>query len=1151
MRYAVRKERVKGEESSVMSSEYSGEAKAEADQNKTVDLDLLELEKYIHDIRKFLPVPVCQISPRGVILDSDKAFEELLHYPKNELIGTLLSSHFVQKEEFEYVHETTLAKGGVKNHRLALKSREGETIMVNASTLVRKDEGGRHIGYFASFVDVTEQEKSDTALRESEEKFSMVFHKSNDAIFIHDLKGRIIDVNQRVIDEFGYTRDEFLRLCIADIHPKSARAESRRAFQTVSREGMVKFEIDFMRKDGSTFPAEVSSSVFKLKGKRMVQGIVRNITERKVAMEALRESEEKCRNVIEHSLQGIVIIQSEPFQIQFANPALVKAFGYSYDDMSKHTLETISTLIHEEDRAMVLKRLRTALAGNALSPPYQLRILRKDGSIAWIEIHGTNIVYKGKPAVQISVIDITKRKNIEKELEESEEKYRNLIEQSFLGVIIAKVGPLRVYFANSAAAHIFGYSVEELTRLPPEEIQKRIHPDDMPVILERFKALMEGDVARRHEIRIRKKDGTERWIEIYGHRIEHRGMSVLQVIVSDITEKREAERARLESELRYKILFEKSPLAITVVNATGVITDCNTRTEQMTGYRKEEIVRKRFDELLTLTPGSMPSLQEKFEKLASGYDVEPYELEIIKKNGTKRIVRVTNATVTEKETIIGFQIIAADITEQKKIENEIGASEQRYLRLSQEFKGILDAIPDNLTFQGPDMRIVWANQAAAVSISRTVDDLIGKRCFELWHGRKEPCEGCPVILAMQKNLPAVGEIKTPDSRYWEVRGFPILENGKVRGAVEIARDITGRRLMEVALREGEEKYRLLLEQSGDIISYFSEEGMVLVMNKNAAQGLKSSPRELVGKHLNELFDEQLSELAFERIRRVVMSGESEEHEDIVALPTENGWFRSSYHLVRGATGKPVGVQIISRNITERKRMEEELQRSERMKLLAQLAMGVSHEVRNPLGAILASTEALCHDLEGHSEYSEYLSHIRTQVHRLSVLMKDLLELGKPMEESAFEHEALQMLCSSGIELWKQTTVFKNHTIRFEKPAGGKNIIVRADGARIQQVCINLIENAAQNSPEGSEITLRIFEPRDGIVRFQVIDEGSGINDEDLGRVFEPFFSTRRQGSGLGLSIVKQIIETHGGTVDIRNNEDRPGCTAEIVLPIIP
>jgi PAS domain S-box-containing protein len=1010
-----------------MSSEFPGEIDSGTAKGKSVDVDLLELEKYIQDIWRFLPVPICQLSPRGVILDSDRAFEELLGCSKDALIGSLLSSYFVDRQAFEHVQESTLSGGSVNNYRTVLKGNRQDNVLAKVSTLLRKDEEGQELGYFASFTDITEQEKANAALKESEEKY---------------------------------------------------------------------------------------------------------------------------RTVVEHSLQGIIIVQGDPLRIRFANEALAKIFGYPLDELVQFSPEDIGALIHPDDREIALSRLQEVLSGNPLSPSNQIRIKRKDGSAAWIEIYGSRLQYQNKPAVQVSVVDITERKRIEEELKESEAKYRNLVEKSLLGIIIARLDPLRIYFANSAAARTFGYAQGEFLALDTERIRERIHPDDLPVVYRRFKAIMQGDAPKRQEIRINKKDGTERWVEIFGHRIEREREGVLQVTIIDTTERREAQRARIESELRYKVLFEKSPLSITIVDSSGRVLDCNRRTEQITGYAREEIVGKRFDELLTLKPETLPTLKGAFEKLAGGQSVEPYELEIIKKDGEECSIRVTNATVSEGGKIIGFQIIAADITGQKQVENELRNSEQQYLRLSQEFKGILDAIPDNLTFQGEDMRIVWANQAAAGSIEKEVDDVIGKRCFALWHGREEPCEGCPVLVAMKSKQPAKGEIGTPDGRHWEVRGFPILEDGRVRGAVEIARDISERKKMENALRESEEKYRLLLEQSGDIITYFNEDGVCLAMNRNAAAGFGSSPEGLAGRCIGDLFSGETAVSAFERIQRVARSGESEEHEDYVQFPRGEGWFRSSYHIVKGARGEVIGVQIISRDITERRKMEEELARSERMKLLAQLAMGVSHEVRNPLGAILASTEALCHDLESNSEYSEYLSHIRIQVNRLSILMKDLLELGKPMEEDTFENESLQMLCSSGVELWRQSTSFKHYMLQFVKPSGFKNILIRADGARIQQVCINLLENAAQNSPEGSKIMLKVFEPEGGTVRVQIIDEGSGINEDDLEKVFEPFFSTRKQGSGLGLSIVKQIIETHGGSVEIRNNEGGTGCTAEIVLPVV-
>lgn len=998
-----------------MSSEFTGE------REPRVDLDLLELEKYIHDIWEFLPVPICQISPRGIILDSDKAFEELLGYPKDELVGTLLSHYFCKQDEFSQMQGATLSQGSVSDCRVTMKGRDDDFILVSMSTLLRRDEQGEHLGYFASFIDITKRERSDEALRESEEKYSMLFHNSNDAIFIHDFEGRILDVNKKVLEEFGYSRDEFLTLNISDIHPGNAQADSRNAFAEVEESGAAHFEIDFLRKDGSTFPAEVSSSTFVLKGRVIVQGIVRNATERKLAIEALRESEEKYRSVVEHSLQGIIVFRVDPLRMLFANSAITRIFGYPAEMMIGFTPDRVTSLIHEEDRTRVLERLLKIAGGASPSPLNQLRIVRKDGTFAWIEVYGTRIRYEGQQALQVSVIDITDRKRMEADLRESEEKYRNLVERSLLGIIIGQMEPFSIFFANGAAARIFGYVLEEFVELPPEQIRKLIHPEDMPAVVDQYTTVLGGGAPKRQEIRIRTKEGAERWIELFGHRIERQGRSVLQVTILDITEKREAERARIESELRYRILFEKAPLSITIVDTAGRVTNCNRRTEEITGFSRAEIVGKRFDELLTLKPETLPTLKEKFEHLMMGEEAGPYELEIVNKDGKRRMLQITNSTVTEKGRITGFQIITIDISERTK--------------------------------------------------------------------------------------------------------------------------------MEEALRESEEKYRLLLEQSGDIISYFNAEGRCLAMNRNAAAGFQSSPEGLVGKHLSDLFREEIAVSALERIRRVAESGKSEEHEDYVQFPVGKGWFRSSYHPVEGAKGNVIGVQIISRDITERRRMEEELQRSERMKLLAQLAIGVSHEVRNPLGAILASTEALCHDLEGNSEYSEYLSHIRSQVNRLSNLMKDLLELGKPIAEGTFEDESLQMVCSSGVELWKQSTSYREHVLRFAKPEGLENIIVRGDNSRLQQVCINLLENAAQNSPAGSTITLRILDPENGTVRIQVIDEGSGITEEDLERVFEPFFSTRKQGSGLGLSIVKQIIDTHGGKVDIRNNEGKPGCTAEVVLPL--
>jgi PAS domain S-box-containing protein len=245
------------------------------------------------------------------------------------------------------------------------------------------------------------------------------------------------------------------------------------------------------------------------------------------------------------------------------------------------------------------------------------------------------------------------------------------------------------------------------------------------------------------------------------------------------------------------------------------------------------------------------------------------------------------------------------------------------------------------------------------------------------------------------------------------------------------------------------------------------------------------------------------------------------------------------------------IEIFARYIAyefERNVMETQLRDMEKMKLLGQMTAGVAHEVRNPLNAILAITEALFQDIGDNPEYEPYLSRIRTQASRLSRLMGDLLELGKPLQLFSLHPESLPSVCAHAIDLWKQTPFSQTHKVRFILPPETDRLNVMADSARLQQVVLNLLENAAQHSPGGSEIRLVISGPKGKTVRIYVIDQGAGIPQEHREKVFEPFFTTRKEGNGLGLSIVKNTILAHNGHIVIRNNVPLPGCTFEISLP---
>jgi len=234
---------------------------------------------------------------------------------------------------------------------------------------------------------------------------------------------------------------------------------------------------------------------------------------------------------------------------------------------------------------------------------------------------------------------------------------------------------------------------------------------------------------------------------------------------------------------------------------------------------------------------------------------------------------------------------------------------------------------------------------------------------------------------------------------------------------------------------------------------------------------------------------------------------------------------------------------------EQRDMERRLQGAQKTQVIAQLASGVAHEVRNPLNALLTLSEALFMDLGENPEYKEFLVQIRVQVGRLSALMQDLLELGKPIKPAQLKPEPLPPLCQQAIQMWKEANPGPAHRVHLLLPQDPGSMAVMAESLRLQQVLINLLDNAAQHSPEKSQILMILDRSSAGYGRIQVLDQGSGIPEDVLPRVFEPFFTTRKKGTGLGMSLVRHIVENHGGSVAVWNNIPGPGCTVEIRIPL--
>lgn len=248
------------------------------------------------------------------------------------------------------------------------------------------------------------------------------------------------------------------------------------------------------------------------------------------------------------------------------------------------------------------------------------------------------------------------------------------------------------------------------------------------------------------------------------------------------------------SEKKYSTLFRKAPVAITMVDTDGIISDCNRATELLTGFSHEELIGKPFQKLLTLDPKDLPMLQEKFDLLARGRDVAPYELEFIRKDGDRRWITVVNSLVISGAVVQGFLIMATDITEKK-------IAEITLRKLDDEKDLVLSSTRHLITYYNKNLEIIWANRATVETLGKELDDLIGRRCHHIWQQPEEWCRECPVQDAIETGRPQHSERQKRDGTSWIISGFPVRDDsGSVIGVVEVNREITGQKKVEQALQ---------------------------------------------------------------------------------------------------------------------------------------------------------------------------------------------------------------------------------------------------------------------------------------------------------------------------------------------------------------
>ncbi len=510
-----------------------------------------------------------------------------------------------------------------------------------------------------------------------------------------------------------------------------------------------------------------------------------------------------------------------------------------------------------------------------------------------------------------------------------------------------------------------------------------------------------------------------------------------------------------------------------------------------------------------------------------------------------------------RELLSTVQTLIEEIGERIKIEGGLRESEARYHSL---FEHMLDGVAYcALIFddRGAPADFVYLDVNSSFGRLTGLAEVVGKKVSEVVPGIRE---SNPELLEIFGRVAASGKPERFESEIhplgiWLSIGAYSPEPGKF---VAVFDNITERKLAVLALEqkseELEQAQRLAgagswqLEVSSGKVTWSNELYRIHGFSPDA-------PLPSYEEH-GRIFTAESLRMIEQAVATTLATGEPHQH--VLELLRPDGgrrWITSRGEAVRDRDGTISKLRGISMDITERRQLEQQLIAAKKLEAIGQLAGGLAHEVRNPLNAILSVSEALFKEkgVADNPEYQPYIKHIRTQVNRLAYLMNDLLELGKPIPVASLLPVPLREVCAEAIKLLELSGVAKEHRIVAAWGEESSPPRVLADGGKLQQVVANLLENAIQHTPKRGEVLLRLSFPDSGDAEssaaITIVDCGCGIPADRIGRVFEPFYSTRRGGTGLGLALVKHFVDHMGGEVSIGNNTPGPGCTAQVRIPI--
>ncbi len=1110
-------------------------------ERKNAELKLHDAETRYQALFKYAPLGVLLIDPEttAIVEFNDTAYRKL-GYTKEEFSKL----HITDLEVAEIPNETLNRMEDILRfgqHEFITKHRTKSGGITHALINARVVELAGKKYVLDTWYDVTGLKKLRTALRTSEEKFRGIANAVSDPMLLVDEKFKIIYWNPAAENTFGYTSEEALGKEVHELVASKSGSQEKREYMLRCMDNLVKTDVSVFpsgnievvgrRRDCSEFPAELSISPIKLSEKWHVVGLVKDITVRKRAQLKLEEAEQRYHALFNQAPIGVMVIDPETAgYVEFNDIAHIQ-LGYSRREFEKIRIFDIQAEESPEEVRQHLKGLVREGSGE-----FETLHRTKTGQLRNVIVTIKAFQSEGKTYLHGICHDITESKRAQKALLKSQARYRQLVEVAQEGIWAIDKDTTTV-FVNPRMAKMLGYTESEMIG---RNLYDFIDKNMVKTVSYHLGQFNYHNGKGKFEYAFPCKDGNhvETSLVLSNIRDGDGYFIGTLAVVSDITERKRAEKALKESEELSRAIVANAPIGIATAGKDYYFQSANETFCKILGYTEQELKGLTFKDVThpedlkestkmirALEAGKIPSLVQ--------------EKKYVRNDGTAIIGRVIVNIIRTKDQNILYIVKLEDITERQNAEEKI--------RSLAKFPS---EDPNPVMRISKDGALLYANGAAKILL----------KDLKVESG----LHALPQVTEHAKEVMEAWQRKTFEVKHGErtfLFTYAPIANENYMNIYGI--DITETKRKDKQLNEEREKFETFTQTLNTPFAIIGKDYRIQWANKFI--------RDYFGKA-----EGKLCYTVFANVDHVCPdcgvakvfngSGYNTHEYTYVNRQQQTRWVEIAAAPLKDEKGNVVSAIEIALDITEKKQLQKvlseysqkleklveertkqledtqiKLVKSERLAAIGELAGMIGHDLRNPLTGIKNSAYFMKKKSQNISEAQvhEMLEIIDKCVDYSNRIITDLLDYSKELRLEAKEESAKQLLVESlrMLDIPKKIQVIDLLS---------DEIAVKVDADKIKRVFINLIKNAVEAMPNGGKLTIEGKEEQ-GYLSIAFADTGVGISEEVLPKLFTPLFTTKAQGMGFGLAICKRIIEAHNGTITVHTAKGK-GTKFRVTLP---